>query len=104
MPGPDTFPGGWHGGGPGAWHGGPPFRLPRAFTLWAPVLLSFAVQVPAALWIAASHSLTTLAAVLLIGIAVVGPVVLIGARRWPGPVVAVTAIAAAADAVFNQVG
>ena len=96
MPGPDSF----HGG----WQGGPPFRLPRAFTLWAPVLLSFAVQVPAALWIAHASHLRPVAVILLIGIAMVGPIVLIGARRWPGPVVAITAIAAAADAVVNQVG
>ncbi len=110
MPGPDVSRERWHGGPPpwvgGApgWHGNPPFRLPRILTLWVPVLLSFLVQVPAALWIATAQHLALAPAAVLIGIALVGPLALIGARRWPGPVVAITAIAASADVVVNQVG
>jgi signal transduction histidine kinase len=72
--------------------------------LWAPVLLSFAVQVPAALWISAAQRLPVPSAALLVGIALIGPLALIGARRWPGPVVAITAIAASADVLVNQTG
>ncbi|MGN6324841.1 sensor histidine kinase [Pseudolysinimonas sp.] len=109
MPGPDVprgrGPGGppaWAEGGPG-WHG-PHVRLPRAFTLWAPVLASFAVQVPSAVWIAASQGGSHAMLLLLVGIALVGPLALIAARRWPGPVVAITAVAASADVVVNQTG
>jgi signal transduction histidine kinase len=68
------------------------------------VLLSFAVQVPAALWISTAHHLGPLRAALLVGIALVGPVALVAARRWPGPVVAVVAVAASLDVVVNQIG
>jgi signal transduction histidine kinase len=99
--------GAWHGPGPSAWRGGPPhggFRLPPAFTLWAPVLISFAVQVPAALWISTRGHFPLGSAALLVGIALIGPLSLIAARRWPGPVVAITAVAASADVIVNPNG
>ncbi|WP_284252430.1 sensor histidine kinase [Pseudolysinimonas kribbensis] len=41
---------------------------------------------------------------MLVGLALVGPLVLVAARRWPGPVVAITAVAAAADVIVNDSG
>ncbi|MFW8745195.1 hypothetical protein, partial [Mesorhizobium japonicum] len=67
---------------------GAAFRLPPAFTLWAPVVLSFAVQVPAAFWFALHGRIELAHIALLVGVALVGPLALIAARRLPGPVVA----------------
>jgi signal transduction histidine kinase len=71
--------------------------------LWLPVVISFFVQVPAVFvqW-RAGHRLDLAAASttdLAIGVALalVGPIALIGARRFPGPVVAVVGLAASAD-------
>jgi signal transduction histidine kinase len=114
---------GWHAG---PWHPGPPgpwgpgtgegWRIPRVLTLWVPVVLSFLVQVPASAWIAtggwrwgphataAGQALPAAQGAVLVALALIGPIVLIGARRWPGPVVAVVAVAAAADVIVNQSG
>jgi len=97
----DPYGPGW--GGP-PWGGPPAWRLPRAVTLWVPVIISFLVQVPAAIWIARTLQLAPADAALGILLALVGPLALIGARRWPGPVVAVTALAASADLVLNGHG
>ena len=85
----------WAGDGPPDW------RMPRRFTLWAPVILSFLVQVPAAIGIARINNYPPELALATIGLALVGPLALIGARRFPGPVVAVTALAAALDLLLN---
>ena len=92
---------GW--GGP-PWGGPPAWRLPPAVTLWVPVILSFLVQVPAAIWIARTSQAEPAEAALSILLALAGPLALIGARRWPGPVVAVTALAASADLVLDEHG
>jgi signal transduction histidine kinase len=87
--------------------------MPRGLLLWGPVVVAFLVQVPPTLWIAegsprpwqgAAAPMPPVQAALLIGLALVGPLALIGARRWPGPVVAVTAVAAAADVIVNESG
>ncbi|MET0714211.1 MAG: sensor histidine kinase [Mycetocola sp.] len=82
------------------WGGRPPFRgLPDPVKLWLPVILSFVVQVPATiaiLWRAAPVDSAMLAAV-SIAVAAVGPLALLGARRFPGPVAAVVTAAAVAD-------
>ncbi|GLK17949.1 sensor histidine kinase [Herbiconiux flava] len=81
----------------------PRFRFSGRAALWLPVIVSFVVQVPATVWLARAGrafegSLADdpwrLAARL--GLAIVGPVALIFARRFPGPVVAVVAAAAGA--------
>lgn len=77
--------------------GGPP----RALFVWLPVIISFVVQVPAALFQARQHPEWGTAAVLMVLLALVGPVALIFARRFPGPVVAIAAAAACADLVFT---
>ncbi len=83
----------------------------RAGRLWVPVLLSLLVQVPAVFVrfhpgqgldnVAKSTSLPVL--LVELGIALIGPLALISARRFPGPVVALVAVAAAADLLlFND--
>jgi signal transduction histidine kinase len=98
--------------GDGHWdhgHRGGPFprRGPSRWArLWIPVIVSFVVQVPGALFtwpnwgagVAAEHRPTLRPdAAAAVPLALVGPIALIGARRFPGPVVAVVAAAAVAD-------
>src|SRR4051794_32817651 len=88
-----------------SWGDGPPaWRMPPAVTLWGPVILSFFVQVPAAIWIARAAQLDPATATLTIALAALGPLALIGARRFPGPVVVVAALAASADVLVDQHG
>ncbi|MFC5501818.1 sensor histidine kinase [Lysinimonas soli] len=87
---------GWHAGA--AEHA----RFPRWASLWVPVLLSFFVQVPVAVALARWFHLAPTEAAVSIGIALIGPLALIGARRFPGPVVAVTAVGAALDLFVNS--
>jgi signal transduction histidine kinase len=95
-------PGPWgYAPGSGAWGDGPPqWRPPPAVTLWLPVVLAFLAQVPAAIWFSRTSELPPGEAALVIGLALVGPLALIGARRFPGPVVAIVALAAALDVLF----
>ncbi|MBF4574225.1 sensor histidine kinase [Herbiconiux sp. VKM Ac-1786] len=81
----------------------PRFRFSGRAALWLPVIVSFVVQVPATVWLARlgrafegslGDEPWLLAARL--GLAVAGPVALVFARRFPGPVVAVVAAAAGA--------
>ncbi|MEP6842422.1 MAG: sensor histidine kinase [Pseudolysinimonas sp.] len=88
-----------------AWHGGPTppeWRMPRWASLWIPVLLSFLVQVPVAVWFTHFYAQSPTQGLITIGIALIGPVALIAARRFPGPVVAVTAIGASLDLIVNE--
>lgn len=82
--------GGWsvtRGDGPGA-------GVPRALRLWLPVVISFLVQVPAVAYLVwRTHDVPT--GPILVALALLGPLALIGARRFPGPVVAVVSVAAA---------
>lgn len=88
--------GAWQYGG---WHGPPPndWSAPRWVTLWVPVLLSCFAQTLAALWTIRTGDLLPREVALVLGLALVGPLALIGARRFPGPVVLVVAIAACLD-------
>ena len=85
------------------WGGPPPpnYRMPRWATLWLPVIISFLVQVPVAIGVIHLYSLTATQGLITLAIALLGPLALIGARRFPGPVVAVTAIGASLDLFFN---
>jgi signal transduction histidine kinase len=84
------------------WSGSRPRRRP-GLRLWLPVLLSFVVQVPSALFAWQRARFDGHAVELrpdagpALALAVVGPLALVGARRFPGPVVAVVAAAAVAD-------
>ncbi|MFC0681807.1 sensor histidine kinase [Lysobacter korlensis] len=89
------------------WDGEWPRRGPsRALRLWVPVVISFLVQVPGSVveWQGTWGRLQSAHAVELragwpgsLALALIGPVALIGARRFPGPVVAVVAGAAITD-------
>ena len=93
----------WQRGG--GWHGPPPdWNAPKWVTLWIPAILSFLAQVPfAVLTIRTGAHLPREAAVIL-GLAILGPLALIAARRFPGPVVAVIAVASALDLFVNEHG
>lgn len=85
-------------------------RSPAWARLWLPVIISFAVQVPAAFvtWdgmtrTASARELGTDLAI-AVGLALVGPVALVFARRAPGPVVAVVAVAASVDLLLAAGG
>src|SRR5690242_12903851 len=89
-------------GGAEHWGGGPwAFRDPdrswgpsRRLRLWVPVFLSAVIQIPAAVWLVKVTDPDFAVAVATVSLAVVGPVALIGARRFPGPVAAVATAAA----------
>ncbi|MBH0098950.1 sensor histidine kinase [Salinibacterium sp. NSLL150] len=81
----------------GTGFGQPRSRRSQRLRLWLPVAISFVIQVPptiaSVLWVEPS---------LLVGIAtvtlsVLGPVLLIWVRRYPGPIVAILSVAGAAD-------
>jgi signal transduction histidine kinase len=107
---PRAFPpldGGWHGPwDPDVAAGRFSGRSPRWVRLWVPVIISFLVQVPAVVFQRPLHGRWAGPAVGIddpvqyaaqLALALVGPVALIAARRFPGPVVAVVALAASAD-------
>ncbi|WP_368499168.1 sensor histidine kinase [Herbiconiux sp. A18JL235] len=93
MPHPDERP-------PAAATAWPRFRLGGPLTLWLPVVVSFVVQVPAALlrWharaLVSSFDDDPVRFTARLVLAVAGPVALVFARRFPGPVVAVVVAAA----------
>jgi signal transduction histidine kinase len=86
-------------------HSGPHWGRPRWANLWMPVILSFLFQVPAVFFrlrfgggVVHSELWGQPGQLLLAFIlAVIGPLALIGARRFPGPVVAIAAAAGVAD-------
>ena len=79
--------------------------------LWIPVMISLFIQVPGLfIHVVPGHGVERIVQsspgwfVLSLVITLIGPLALIGARRWPGPVVAVAAAAAAADLLlFHEV-
>jgi signal transduction histidine kinase len=79
-------------------------RSSRSFRLLAPVILSLLVQLPTVFvhWRAGQPPMfvrwaSPMEFALEIGIALIGPLALLGARRFPGPVVAIVAVAASID-------
>ena len=75
------------------------FRMSRTTRLLLPVLISLLLQLPAALfWLVRHPSATAATAAAL---AVVGPLALLGIRRFPGPVVAIVSLAACADFLLS---
>lgn len=113
---PDLFdtrggagPHGWKGGyaGNGAhWHGPSPtdWSAPKWVTLWIPVIVSFLLQVPFALWTIRTGGFLPREAFAIFGLAILGPLALIGARRFPGPVIAVVSVGACLDLFINPHG
>lgn len=79
----------------------PSWGAPPSVVLLAPVVISLVVQVPAAIGIAVWSGAAPSAAALQIALAVAGALALLGARRLPGPTVAVVAGLALADLVLT---
>lgn len=105
----------WFDGGPAPWmehylaRQRSTSRSRRALRLWLPVIVSFLVQVPGVFLVMhAAQRRVTLAPFshgeIIVGllIAIIGPVALIAARRYPGPVVAIVTIAASADLLLRN--
>ena len=82
-------------------------RFPAVARLWVPVIVSFLVQVPAVflVWHPAVRHLVLARPgggelLLALLVALVGPLALIGARRFPGPVVAIGALVVGVPSAF----
>ena len=56
--------------------------------MWSPVIVSLVLQVPAPLFAAVYRDDFRIAAVIAIGVSISDPLLLDGARRFPGPTVA----------------
>lgn len=90
------------------------FGPSRRLRLWLPVVISFLVQVPGTLFSMSgdrfsgpdfdrfSGPVFANPSVLQVLIAMVGPIALIWARRYPGPVVAIVVAAASADLLLHD--
>lgn len=106
---------GWHDGhayGAG-WPGGPwdpelaygrfEPRSPAWVRLWVPAVIALVLQLPGSMftWDRAAMELVPrtsgLELLLNVVVALIGPVALVFARRWPGPVVAIVSVAAAVE-------
>lgn len=94
-------------------HEGPGFRPPPWATLWLPAIVSFAIQVPVALFrfrppgprrgpLIELFGLDPTAGAVALVLAVLGPVALLFARRFPGPVVAAVAVFASIDLLVGD--
>jgi signal transduction histidine kinase len=75
----------------------PRFRPPPGVTLWVPVAIALLLQVPATIAVAAWQDVAPRDAALSIALAAASALSLIGARRWPGPTVAVVTALTALD-------
>jgi signal transduction histidine kinase len=91
----------------GAWH--PPDgswfddSRARSLRLWLPVVLCFVAQVPATVVrLRLDTAVSTAELAFGVVIALIGPLALLGARRFPGPVVAVVVAAASADLLVTS--
>ncbi len=81
----------WHE----AWFDRP--RPSSRMRLLLPVIVSLALQVPFPLFVVVFEGAVTFETVAALVLAIAGPVLLLGARRFPGPTVALTAAAASAN-------
>ncbi|MBC7723571.1 MAG: sensor histidine kinase [Burkholderiaceae bacterium] len=72
--------------------------------LWIPVIVAFLIQVPPSIFRARVLGTPETTTLLVAGviIAAIGPLALIAARRYPGPVVAVVSAAASADLIVTS--
>ncbi|QIG40868.1 sensor histidine kinase [Microbacterium sp. 4R-513] len=75
----------------------PRFRPPPGVTLWLPVVLSFVIQVPAAIAVSAWQRVPAPYGAISVALAAASALALIGARRWPGPTVALVAALTTVD-------
>lgn len=70
--------------------------------LLIPVVLSLLVQLPPALFVVTYLGRVTPSTLAALALAVIGPLLLLGARRFPGPVVALVTVAACADFAIDS--
>jgi signal transduction histidine kinase len=100
-------PGRW---GAGPWHGGhwneawfdrPP-RSSARMRLLLPVIASLLLQLPFALFVVLHQRHVTPGSIATLVLSVVGPLLLLGARRFPGPTVALVTLAASIDLGITQ--
>ncbi|WP_167050814.1 sensor histidine kinase [Salinibacterium sp. ZJ77] len=68
----------------------------RRVTLWVPVVVSAIVQLSATAWLVRVLDPGPASTITTFALAAVGPLALVWARRWPGPVVAIVTAAAVA--------
>jgi signal transduction histidine kinase len=87
----------WPDDAHGRWGGPPGFRPSARARLLFPVVVSLLVQLPAALYWFVHLQNRTLLGLASVGLAIVGPLALLAARRFPGPVVAFVTVAACLD-------
>ncbi|TAL42138.1 MAG: sensor histidine kinase [Salinibacterium sp.] len=77
--------------------------MPRRSRLLIPVAISLLVQVPAALfWLDHARGPDPRIPLALLALALFGPLMLLAARRFPGPVVAIVSAAACADFLLSD--
>ncbi|WBU38438.1 sensor histidine kinase [Homoserinibacter sp. YIM 151385] len=81
-----------------------PWQPPAAVRLWVPVAISFLVQVPHAVFVVRTEEVPGWRGAVTIALALLGPLLLIAARRLPGPVVAGVALVAAVDLFLSDPG
>ncbi len=75
----------------------PRFRPPPGVTLFVPVVVAFLLQVPPTIAISVWQGIPAPHAALSVALAAASALALLGARRWPGPTVAVVAALTAFD-------
>lgn len=76
---------------------GPRFRPPPGVTLYVPVVVAFLVQVPATIAISVWQNPPAPFGALSVALAAASALSLLGARRWPGPTVALVTVLTTAD-------
>jgi signal transduction histidine kinase len=79
-------------------------HLPKWVTLWVPVIASFVPQVLAAIWTIRVGDHPPREAFGILALAMAGPLILIAARRFPGPVVLAVSLVAVLDLFVNPQG
>lgn len=79
-------------------------RSSRTLRLWIPVVVSALVQLTGAAWILRLTHPDAPTAALTLALAAVGPIALVGARRFPGPVAAIVAAASVAGLLVSPSG
>lgn len=90
----------WQRGRFGPWNAAwmdRPKRPSARARLLIPVIIALIVQVPSSLFWVLHQGLITPVTLTILALALVGPLLLLGARRFPGPVVALVTIAACVD-------
>jgi len=100
------WPSDWVDRRPDSWEHRPPgnFKSSARMRLWIPVIVSLVLQLPAALFWAVYRHDFRITELIAIGLSIVGPLLLLGARRFPGPVVALVTVVAGVDFVVAQTG